>query len=96
MSTKDGQSFDKGSSEVVISAEEQRLRRSYLRKADWHLLPPAFAMYFYAVVDRNNIGNARVAGMDVELGLHGNQFNWVASAFFFTYIFFEIPSNIML
>ncbi|KAJ2878642.1 hypothetical protein H4R27_005721 [Coemansia aciculifera] len=96
MSTKGGQSSERGVSEAVGGAEEQRLRRSYVRKADLHLLPPAFAMYFFAIIDRNNIGNAKVAGMDVALGLHGEQFNWIVSAFFFTYIFFEIPSNIML
>ncbi|KAJ2547025.1 hypothetical protein EV175_005382 [Coemansia sp. RSA 1933] len=72
------------------------LIKSYLRKVDLHLIPLAFAMYFFAVIDRNNIGNAEVAGMSTHLGLHGNQFNWVSSAFFFTYIFCEVPSNIML
>ncbi|KAJ2463328.1 hypothetical protein GGI02_005264, partial [Coemansia sp. RSA 2322] len=81
---------------TVDAATEQRLIRSYLRKTDLRLLPTAFALYFFAVIDRNNIGNARVAGMNTALGLHGEQFNWIASSFFFTYIFFEIPSNIML
>ncbi|KAJ2720515.1 hypothetical protein GGI07_004560 [Coemansia sp. Benny D115] len=76
--------------------EEQRLTRSYLRKVDLHLLPPAFAMYFFSVIDRNNIGNAKTAGMDKHLGLVGQEFNWVISAFFFTYIFFEVPSNMCL
>ncbi|KAJ2811786.1 hypothetical protein GGI24_006776, partial [Coemansia furcata] len=96
MSTKGGQSIERGGDEVVNGTEKERLRRSYLRKADLHLLPPTFAMYFFAIIDRNNIGNAKVAGMDVQLGLHGEQFNWIVSAFFFTYIFFEIPSNIAL
>ncbi|KAJ1986155.1 hypothetical protein GGI25_003665 [Coemansia spiralis] len=75
---------------------DQQLIRSYLWKVDLHLLPLAFAMYFFAVIDRNNIGNAKVAGMDTQLKLHGEQFNWIISAFFFTYIFCEVPSNIML
>ncbi|KAJ1722056.1 hypothetical protein LPJ53_003495 [Coemansia erecta] len=75
---------------------ERRLRKSYLLKTDLHLLPPAFAMYFFSVIDRNNIGNAKVAGMDKYLGLQGEQFNWIVSAFFFTYIFCEVPSNLCL
>ncbi|KAJ2608224.1 hypothetical protein H4S08_004529 [Coemansia sp. RSA 1365] len=75
---------------------EQKLIKAYLRKTDLRILPPTFAMYFLSVIDRNNIGNAKAAGMDKHLGLHGTQFNWVISAFFFTYIFFEIPSNILL
>ncbi|KAJ2562834.1 hypothetical protein GGH95_004644, partial [Coemansia sp. RSA 1836] len=96
MSTKDGRLSEGGNIQVIDDAEERRLVRSYVRKADLHLLPPAFVMYFFAIIDRNNIGNAKVAGMDVELGLQGSQFNWIVSAFFFTYIFFEIPSNIVL
>ncbi|KAI9472543.1 hypothetical protein LPJ78_005204 [Coemansia sp. RSA 989] len=75
---------------------DRTLIKSYLRKVDLHLLPLSFALYFLSVIDRNNIGNAKVAGMDTHLGLHGNQFNWIVSAFFFTYIFCEVPSNIML
>ncbi|KAJ2759571.1 hypothetical protein IWQ57_006522, partial [Coemansia nantahalensis] len=75
---------------------EQRLIKSYLRKSDLRLLPVSFAMYFLAVLDRNNIGNAKVAGMDKHLGLRGDQFNWVVSAFFFTYIFCEVPANYFL
>ncbi|KAJ2157894.1 hypothetical protein GGF46_004180 [Coemansia sp. RSA 552] len=75
---------------------EKQLIRSYLWKTDLHLLPPTFAMYFLSVIDRNNIGNAKAAGMDKDLGLHGEQFNWIISAFFFTYIFCEVPANILL
>ncbi|KAJ1663738.1 hypothetical protein IW140_004660 [Coemansia sp. RSA 1813] len=75
---------------------DPQLIKSYLRKVDLHLIPLAYTMYFFSVIDRNNIGNAKVAGMDTHLGLHGSQFNWVVSAFFFTYIFCEVPSNMML
>ncbi|KAJ2165858.1 hypothetical protein IW145_001990 [Coemansia sp. RSA 521] len=75
---------------------DAELIKSYLRKTDLHLLPLTFAMYFLSVIDRNNIGNAKAAGMDTHLGLHGQQFNWIISAFFFTYIFCEVPSNILL
>ncbi|KAJ2470267.1 hypothetical protein IWW56_006566, partial [Coemansia sp. RSA 2131] len=75
---------------------DDELIKSYLRKTDLHLLPLTFAMYFLSVIDRNNIGNAKAAGMDKHLGLHGQQFNWIISAFFFTYIFCEVPSNILL
>lgn len=30
--------------------------------------------YFMATLDRNNLGNANIAGMSEELGLTGNQF----------------------
>lgn len=30
--------------------------------------------YLMAILDRNNLGNANIAGMSEELGLVGNQF----------------------
>ncbi|KAJ2713511.1 hypothetical protein H4R19_002214, partial [Coemansia spiralis] len=53
----------------ATSEAERQLIKSYLRKSDLRLLPATFAMYFLAVIDRNNIGNAKVAGMDKHLGL---------------------------
>lgn len=31
-------------------------------------------LYFMATLDRNNLGNANIAGMSEEIGLVGNQF----------------------
>ncbi|OMJ12559.1 putative transporter [Smittium culicis] len=41
-------------------------------------------------------GTANVAGFSKELGLVGNQFNWISASLFYTYIIFEIPSTILL
>lgn len=40
-----------------------------LRKVDFRLLPMLTLLYVIAYLDRGNIGNARVAGMNVDLGL---------------------------
>ena len=34
-----------------------------IRKLDWRLLPLVFVLYSLAVLDRSNLGNARIAGM---------------------------------
>ena len=39
-------------------------------------------------------GNARLAGLEVDLGLKGNDYNAVLSVFYISYIIFEIPCNI--
>ena len=67
-----------------------------LRKVDWHLLPPLMVLYILSFIDRSNIGNAKIAGMNDELGLTGSQYNIALTVFFFPYAFFEIPSNIVL
>lgn len=40
----------------------------------------------------DNIGNARLAGLEKDLGLPGFEYNQVLSAFYIGYIMFELPS----
>lgn len=53
-------------------------------------------LYLLSHIDRGNIGNAKIEGMDKDLGLVGNQYNIASTMFFVPYIIFEIPSNIVL
>lgn len=46
-----------------------------LRKVDYRLLPMLTLLYVLAFLDRGNIGNAKVAGMNEELQLTGTQYN---------------------
>lgn len=53
-------------------------------------------LYLISQLDRANIGNAKIEGMDKDLNLSGVQYNIALSLFFVPYILFEIPSNILL
>lgn len=55
-------------------------------------------MYLLAFLDRTNIANASIFGLQKDLGLDakGNQYNTALTIFFVPYIAFEIPSNILL
>ena len=53
-------------------------------------------MYLLAFLDRTNIANASVFGLQKDLGLTGDQYNTALTMFFIPYIVFEIPSNIIL
>ena len=44
-----------------------------------------------ASLDRSNIGNAVVFGIEEGLNLHGHQFNDVSTVFEATYVVFEVP-----
>ncbi|KAK0389962.1 hypothetical protein NLU13_3535 [Sarocladium strictum] len=71
--------------------------RRVLRKVDWRLLPILGCLYTIALVDRSNIGVARIAGMDEDLGLAtGSRASIILMVFFISYILFEIPSNAVL
>lgn len=47
-------------------------------------------------LDRVNIGNARIQGLEADLKLVGLQFNWTLSIFYIVYLLVEVPSNILL
>ena len=80
------------------SPEEKRL----LRKADSVILPLASLSYFASYLvrsssfhnislltilqDRNSIGNARLMGLERDLGMHGNQFYDCLTMFCTSYI----------
>ncbi|KAK2624928.1 hypothetical protein QTJ16_005297 [Diplocarpon rosae] len=70
--------------------------RKLVRQIDLHLVPILWVMYVLNYVDRTNIGNAKSAGMDVDLQLEGGRYAWVISIFFFGYLIMEVPSNMIL
>lgn len=67
-----------------------------LRKMDVRLIPVLALLYLMSFLDRGNIGNARLAGLETDLGLVGNQYAWTLTIFFFSYAAFEVPSNLLL
>ncbi|TFK49127.1 MFS general substrate transporter [Heliocybe sulcata] len=77
-----------------VSPEERRL----VRKLDRRILPFACLMYLFSYLDRTNLGNARLQGLPQDT-LHGDPtgtlFDWVNSAFFFSYILCQIPATII-
>ena len=50
--------------------------KKVLRKMDMRLIPMLALLYLLAFLDRGNIGNARIEGLDVDLKLTGGQYNW--------------------
>lgn len=63
---------------------------------DLHLIPMLAVLYLLSFLDRGNIGNAKIQGMETDLKLTGPQYGLCATVFFFTYSAFEIPSNLFL
>ncbi|SPO05417.1 probable MFS transporter [Cephalotrichum gorgonifer] len=77
-------------SELVSgSTAEPKLRL----KIDFHVMPLVSIIYLLCFIDRANIGNARVAGLEKDLGMSGYQYNTCLSIFYISYILFEIPLN---
>ncbi|CAN9094100.1 unnamed protein product [Alternaria alternata] len=60
---------------------------------DLYLMPTVALLYLFCFIDRANIGNARLAGFEKDLGMKGYDYNTVLSVFYISYIIFEIPST---
>ncbi|KZZ97848.1 Major facilitator superfamily domain, general substrate transporter [Ascosphaera apis ARSEF 7405] len=67
-----------------------------LRKIDFFILTFCCLMYFVNYLDRSNLANAYVSGMQQDLKFHGNQYTVITSMFTVGYTIGSIPSNIAL
>ncbi|KIW64783.1 hypothetical protein, variant [Phialophora macrospora] len=84
-------SSDDGSLHIDYAAE-----RKLVHKLDLHIMPIIMLLYLFSFLDRVNIGNARLYGLEEDINLHGNQFQICVSLLFVTYITLELPSNLVV
>jgi ACS family tartrate transporter-like MFS transporter len=75
---------------MVRSLEQMTMRKVYLR-----ILPFAALTYFFCYLDRINVGFAALT-MNKDIGLDAAIYGMAAGAFFWGYVLFEVPSNIIL
>ncbi|KAH8196175.1 hypothetical protein TruAng_009650 [Truncatella angustata] len=81
--------------DFYINYPEEK-RKKVVHKVDIRLVPMLALLYLICHIDRANIGNAKIEGMDKDLGMTGVQYNTVTAIFFIPYVLFEVPSNILL
>ncbi|GLB37556.1 putative high-affinity nicotinic acid transporter [Lyophyllum shimeji] len=68
-----------------------------IRQVDRHMLPLLGLLYAVALIDRTNLGIARIAGMEKDLELKvGSRYSIASSLYFVPYILLQLPSNIIL
>src|SRR3954471_1791783 len=71
------------------------LERATMRRVILRLVPFLMGCYFFALLDRGNVGFAALQ-MNAELGLSPAEFGFAASLFFVSYFLVEVPSNLAL
>lgn len=64
---------------VPASAAEEA---AILRKLDLHILPLLFVLYSLSVLDRSNLGNAKLAGLEKDINLTGDRYNLLGTIFY--------------
>ncbi|KAF9941688.1 hypothetical protein BGZ67_004262 [Mortierella alpina] len=75
---------------------DAEMERVVVRKLDRNLLPLLGILYLFSYLDRVNIGNARLFGLEEAVHLTNDQYNIALAAFFLAYCIFEMPSNWIL
>ena len=68
---------------------------SVLRKVAWRLLPLIALMYLLNILDRGNVGFARLT-MQTNLGITDAAYDFGYGIYYFGYLLFEVPANLLL
>ena len=90
--SEEGISHDISHNEPIDRAAEKKL----VRKCDLYIIPGLSLLYSLSFIDRINIGNARLQGLEKDLQMKGQDYNVALFIFFVPYILFEVPSNLLI
>lgn len=74
---------------------DPQIERRILRKLDFKVVPLLCILFLVSFIDRSNIANAKIQGMDKDLHLHGNQYNMAVMVFTVAYVIFGVPANLV-
>ncbi|KAH8880869.1 MFS general substrate transporter [Thozetella sp. PMI_491] len=74
--------------EAMVPPTDHEIKALY-RKLDWNLMPMIWIIYMLSVLDRTNLGNAHIAGLDQSIGLVGTQYNLLGTIFYVGYSLFQ-------
>jgi MFS transporter, ACS family, tartrate transporter len=75
--------------------QPSNVEKSTLRTVAWRLIPFICLLYLLNIIDRVNLGFARLQ-MQEDLGLSKGAFDLGFGIFYLGYILFEVPSNLLM
>lgn len=90
--------LENGEGPQILGEVDRATERRIIRKIDKRIVPMVMWVYLMNMMDRVNIGNARLFGLEDDLGMDpdGPQFQIAVSVLFITYCLFETPSNMII
>ncbi|KAH7155212.1 major facilitator superfamily domain-containing protein [Dactylonectria estremocensis] len=80
------------SDEAIDAAAEKRV----LRKLDRRIIPLLGVCYFFYYVDKTTLSYAAIFGLKEDLNLQGDEYSWLSSSFYFGWLVWAIPSNLLM
>lgn len=91
-----GTGFKSSEEKEIVESYDTKKINKLRRKIDINLIPACAVLYLLCFLDRGNIGNAKIAGMNDDLKMSANDYSIVLVVFFATYCTVEAPCNILL
>ncbi|KAM0453164.1 hypothetical protein ACHAPV_009120 [Trichoderma viride] len=76
--------------------EDPKAARRLLIKCDIRLIPILGCLYLVSFLDRSNIANARLFGLEKSLHMPLTGFNTCLWIFYLPFVIVEIPSNLFM
>ncbi|KAM6537126.1 hypothetical protein FALCPG4_003071 [Fusarium falciforme] len=67
-----------------------------LRKIDMRIIPLLGICYFFYYVDKTTLSYAAIFGLKEDLNLQGDEYSWLSSSFYFGWLLWAIPSNLLM
>lgn len=75
-----------------LEVDEHTYKR-LLRKTDFIMLTVLSLISAFQYMDKSSSNYASVMGIKEDLGMVGNQYNWVGTSFYLGFLIFEIPTS---
>lgn len=74
----------------AAAAIDPRAERRLVRKIDMMIIPFICVTYLVTYIDKATLGYAAVFKLQTDLHLHGTQYSWLGSLFYFGYLIVSI------
>lgn len=84
--------FANAAPESYTKEEERHL----VRKIDLMILPYLAVCYAFFYIDKTTLSYAAIFGIREDLNLVGDQYNWLSSMFYFGFLVWAFPTNVLL
>ncbi|KAF5699527.1 allantoate permease [Fusarium mundagurra] len=72
------------------------LENKVRRKLDRLIIPVLGVCYFFYYVDKTTLSYAAIFGLKDDLKLRGDEYFWLSSSFYFGWLIWAIPSNLLM
>ncbi|CAE6425286.1 unnamed protein product [Rhizoctonia solani] len=89
--------MDMGRVVEVGSADERE--RKLVMKLDWIIMPVSWVLYLLAYLDRSNLGNAKLQGLEADLipnDPSGERFGLLSAIFYVAYLTWQFPMMLIV